>query len=121
MDQAVLERVRMALDGHSGSDQQVIAEVGLEMVALLLRKNSDYGSSAWTAPVLAPAMSPLEAIQCRMSDKVARLSGLMNGRVSEVDESVVDTMSDLAGYAMLWLGFARKQQASAVAAESDCD
>jgi len=121
VDQATLERVRQALDGHNGADQQLIAETGLELIAMLLRKNADYGSSAWTSPVLAPGMSPMEAIQCRMSDKVARLAGLAGGRSAEVSESVVDTMSDLTGYGMLWLGYAKKQRASVAAAESDCD
>jgi hypothetical protein len=115
VDQSILERIRRALDGHNGPDQQLIAETGLELIALLLRKNSDYGSSAWASPVLAPGMSPLQAIQCRMSDKVARLSGLSGGHTAEVNESLVDTMSDLTGYGMLWLGYAKKQQASAVA------
>ena len=112
VDQGVLERIRTALDGLHGRDQQLIAEVGLEVVALLLRKNSDYVSSAWVAPVLAPAMSPFEAIQCRMSDKIARLSGLLAGRQSEVDESAADTMLDLAGYSVLWLGYLKRQQSA---------
>ncbi len=117
VDQVVLERIRTALDGLHGKDQQLIAEVGLEVVSLLLRKNSDYGSSAWVAPVLAPSMSPFEAIQCRMSDKIARLSGLLAGRQSEVDESAADTMLDLAGYSVLWLGYLKRQQSAGINSE----
>jgi len=118
MDQLVLERIRSALDGHYGQDQQLIAETGLRLVELLLRKNADYGSSAWKAPVLAPGMSPLDAIQCRMSDKVARIAGLAAGKNPEVSESLRDTISDLAGYAILWLGYADRV---AVATDSETD
>jgi len=118
MDQLVLERIRSALDGHYGQDQQLIAETGLRLVELLLRKNADYGSSAWQAPVLAPGMSPSDAIQCRMSDKVARIAGLAAGKNPEVSESLRDTISDLAGYAILWLGYADRV---AVATDSETD
>jgi hypothetical protein len=39
-----------------------------------------------------------------MSDKVARLQKLLTGDRAEVDESIEDTMRDLAGYSILWLG-----------------
>jgi hypothetical protein len=79
-------------------DAQRIAAAGVEVLSMLLRKNRDYGSSAFQEPVLAPGMTPRQAMQCRMSDKVARISTLMSGQQAEVDESIRDTMSDLAGY-----------------------
>ena len=48
-------------------------------------------------------MTPREAIQCRMSDKVARLRRLLDSNTEEVAESLADTMVDLAGYCILWL------------------
>ena len=98
------ERVRQAINGDHGEDQQRIAEQGMQLTALLLSKNSDYGGSAWQIPTLAPGLSPREAIQCRMSDKVSRLQRLLAGEAAEVSESTEDTMRDLAGYCLLWLG-----------------
>jgi hypothetical protein len=98
------ERVRQAINGDHGEDQQRIAEEGMQLVALLLCKNTDYGGSAWQIPTLAPELTPREAIQCRMSDKIQRLQRLLAGQQTEVSESTEDTMRDLAGYCVLWLG-----------------
>lgn len=38
-----------------------------------------------------------------MSDKIARLQNLLKNNKNMVDESMQDTMADLAGYAILWL------------------
>ena len=104
MDTEITDRLRIALNGDNGADQQRLAEEGAYLVSLLLQKNSDYGGSAWQRPIVAPGMSPREAIQCRMSDKIARLQRLLGGSEAEVRESVEDTMRDLAGYCLLWLG-----------------
>ena len=98
------ERIRQAVNGDHGEDQRRLAEQGMQLVALLLAKNTDYGGSAWQIPTLAPELSPREAIQCRMSDKVQRLQTLLSGTAPEVLESTEDTMRDLAGYCILWLG-----------------
>ena len=98
------ERVRQAINGDHGEDQRRIAEEGMQLVSLLLCKNTDYGGSAWQIPILAPGLTPREAIQCRMSDKIHRLKTLLSGTVPEVMESTEDTMRDLAGYCVLWLG-----------------
>lgn len=99
----ILNRIREAQAGQHGEDQLHIAESGLAVVEMLLRKNADYGGSAWKAPILAPGMTCREAIQCRMSDKIQRLQTLLSGKSPEVRESMEDTMRDLAGYAILWL------------------
>lgn len=39
-------------------DQKRIQDIGHELVATLLRKNTDYGSSAFDAPCLIPKMDP---------------------------------------------------------------
>jgi len=97
------ELLRIALNGDRGPDQQRIAEIGLDLVATLLRKNNDYGSSAWSNPFLIPYMNPKDGILCRASDKVARIASLAL-RPAEVKESLRDTIKDLAGYCLLWLG-----------------
>lgn len=103
IESAELDLLRQALNGDRGEDQQRIAQQGIELVTLLLRKNSDYGSSAWQPPLLAPDMSPREAIQCRMSDKIQRFIQLQS-KSAEVAESIEDTVRDWTGYGLLWLG-----------------
>ena len=87
-----------------GDDAKNIVTTGLDILDTLLRKNHDYGGSAWKTPVLAPGLTPREAIQCRMSDKIERLQKLLAGNNAMVQESIEDSMRDLAGYAVLWLG-----------------
>lgn len=103
-----LNLVREALQGCHGDDALRIAGVGMRIVSTLLRKNRDYGNSAFEVPVLAPGLSALEGIQTRMSDKVKRLSRLLAGNDAAVQESVTDSMGDLAGYSMLWVALKEK-------------
>lgn len=99
-----------ALKDAKGSSRQVIAKVGLRWIAQLLRKNADYGASAWKAPVLAPECDAGTAIRVRMSDKVERLNVLLDGKKPEVQESIEDTFSDLGSYCLLEL--ARRERST---------
>jgi hypothetical protein len=99
--------VRLALDGKQGADQQRIAAEGVAWLALLLRKNHDYGSSAWRPPVLKPALDAGDAILVRMSDKVERIASL-TGKGPAVGESLEDTIRDLGAYCLLWLSRPRE-------------
>lgn len=99
-----LDRIRQAAAGQFGDDQRQLVSAGLGIVDTLLRKNADYGGSAWQVPLLAPNISAREAIQCRISEKVQRLATMLSGSKPQVQESIEDTMRDLAGYAILWLG-----------------
>jgi len=93
-----------ALRELRGGDQQRIAETGLSIVATLLRKNADYGGSAHKSPVLLPDLGCGTSILVRMSDKIERLRNLLNSDSdAQVQESIDDTMMDLAGYAILYL------------------
>jgi len=98
-----LDEIRQAAGGDSGDTQKAIAEHGLAVVSMLLKKNRDYGNSAFQSPLLAPLADARTGIQVRMSDKVARLQNLLAGNPDSVGESACDTMMDLAGYAILWL------------------
>lgn len=98
-----LSRFFDALGGSNGGDQQRLAETALEWIDLLLRKNSDYGSSAWQVPALAPHLDVGAAILVRMSDKVARLGKLSGSPASVSDESFEDTLTDLGAYCLLYL------------------
>lgn len=87
-----------------------IASVGLRLVITLVRKNTDYGDSACSSPILAPNLPVELALLARMSDKVARLRNLAGG-IGQADESVPyneslnDTLLDLAGYCLLMYNY----------------
>lgn len=59
-------------------------------------KNADYGDSFAMVRSKYP-----NAIMVRLWDKVNRLETLLNGKQAEVDESIEDTLKDLAGYATM--------------------
>lgn len=97
------DRIREAAAGKHGEEQKRLVTAGLEILDTLLRKNADYGGSAWQTPILAPTLTPRQAIQCRMSDKVQRAAKLLSGADAQVAESLRDTITDLAGYSILWV------------------
>jgi hypothetical protein len=97
--------VNKALAAGNGKDQQRIAEVGLCVVGMLLKKNAAYGSSAFEPISIFAKGDALEQIHCRMDDKLARIA---RGHAIE-DESIADTVMDLAGYCVLEL-IARERQ-----------
>lgn len=101
IDRLVVEEAWL---GNRGPDQERIAKEGLAWVSLLLRKNADYGSSAWKAPVLAPECDVDTAMRVRMSDKIERIQSLLSKDGAEVaEESIRDTIRDLGAYCLLWL------------------
>lgn len=96
------QRLTNAAEG-SGYEQAIALRI-LELSDTLLRKNADYGSAVFSAPCLALEIDPDVAILVRMSDKIARLRNLLPDCTQDVDdESIEDTMRDLAGYAILYL------------------
>lgn len=96
-----LALLELALNGSRGKQQRIIAEEGLAILELLLRKNHDYGSSVFKPPVLAPELSELSAIDVRMSDKIARINNLKTCASEVKSESIDETYKDLAGYVIL--------------------
>ena len=51
------------------------------------------------------------AMCCRASDKIARLANLLSGHQAQVEnESILDTIADLAGYSILLLTYGRTTQ-----------
>jgi hypothetical protein len=99
-----LERITEALTGPHSSDQRRIAETGIRWIETLLKKNSDYGSSAWEPPVLKPDCSVADAILVRMGDKIERIKNLScYATPPVVDETLEDTICDLGGYCLLYM------------------
>ena len=71
------------------------------MAAIHRAKNSDYGESYNLAPQLLRIPAHV-GLLVRMTDKLARACRLAQGREAEVkDEALVDTLMDLANYAVL--------------------
>jgi len=69
------------------------------------KKNSDYASE--TDPFLnfraceTYGISCEKAIVVRMSDKLVRVANLLDKQAQVVDESLMDSLSDLTNYAMI--------------------
>lgn len=98
-----MDAVRQAMSKPDDDPQKIICTEILLMADLLLRKNADYGCSAWGSPILAPNIRPKDAILVRLSDKVARLNSLMKNGTAQVAESIEDTVRDMSCYGVLWL------------------
>ena len=80
-----------------------VPEVLQEMIDLYKRKNQNYGNSVDQVPVLAPNITPRDALLVRMSDKIQRMQTLVKGEKDKVGESLLDTMRDLAVYIAIFI------------------
>ena len=99
--------------GHGVSaDTLEIALEALDVAQTLVRKNVDYGSSAFDPPLLANHLGPGAAILVRMSDKLRRIQHFLREGGFLVSESYSDCYRDLAGYAILMLVLLKKERAS---------
>ena len=75
-------------------------EILEEMKDLYTRKNRDYGDSSTKSFKAFGLTSPI----IRLSDKLERLKSLNDGKMALVeDESIEDTLIDLANYAVMTL------------------
>lgn len=77
--------------------EQRIVSVTETVRDTLIRKNRDYGDSFAKQFAKYGVLSGL----IRMDDKMRRLENLVSGAEQNVDESMEDTLLDLAGYAIL--------------------
>ena len=71
--------------------------------ALLIEKNKAYGDSISSKPLFVKDVSIETAIMVRANDKIKRLDNLLKNGGTENDETIDDTIRDLAGYCVLWL------------------
>jgi len=98
------QMIESALIGDRGPSQERIAKMGLEWIALLLKKNQDYGDSVFQPPVLKPTLDPADAILTRASDKITRIAHLNSSdQPALIAESLEDSMRDLGAYCLLYL------------------
>ena len=80
---------------------------------LLKRKNADYGDSFSERPYLLPNLTTNASAYIRLSDKFHRLRTLLNIEEPDrkVDETIEDTLRDVAGYCLLLLADCGKEGA----------
>ena len=78
--------------------EKAFEEVLAEMLQTFLKKNHDYGNS------FAKTFSEFGLVSAvvRMNDKMERLKSLLQAQ-AKVDESVRDTLMDLANYSVMTL------------------
>ncbi|MBQ2622329.1 MAG: DUF1599 domain-containing protein [Thermoguttaceae bacterium] len=100
-----------------GTDPQTIAIEGVfnYLFDLILRKNYDYGSNVFSPPVLNPTSTAESAILTRLSDKFARLQNILRRDSMVADETLEDTIADIAGYCILFLSNRRLNQSESEA------
>ena len=99
------------------SNRDLILDEVNHLGETLLRKNSDYGDSVFSHPILYADVSPEAAVLVRLSDKFQRLVSLLHKKTSSpLCESTDDTLLDIAGYCVL-LRVIRKQ----LAARMECE
>jgi hypothetical protein len=65
--------------------------------SVLIKKNHDYGNSVQKQF----QKYGLTSILIRLDDKLSRLDNLLTNKQRVSDESIMDTLQDLAGYALL--------------------
>ena len=76
------------------------------MHGIYARKNSDYGNSFAKSYEEFGLVSPV----IRLSDKVERLKTLCNKEAQVKDESIIDTLIDIAVYAVLTILEIKKRE-----------
>ena len=104
MDELKLHVAHMDRFKPQSAQEQDIRNVCDSVKELLVKKNRNYGASAFRVPMLCPDCRQADVlIRARASDKIERLVTLLSGKPDEVGESLRDTVQDLAGYLVLWL------------------
>jgi hypothetical protein len=118
---AVEDNLRIITDALAGSsqDQREIAFIGLQTIAIMVKKNQDYGSSVFNIGAISPDVSPEQGIRVRLGDKLSRINNLVSQPGNQqVAESITDTGHDASAYLLLWV-IARMRAGSAEVCGSD--
>jgi hypothetical protein len=76
--------------------EDLIKEVGREVVMLLLEKNKAYGDTANKPPKIFSKLSAKEGILARIDDKLSRIKQV------GINDKTEDTLLDLIGYLILY-------------------
>jgi len=92
-----MQDILQALLGER-EDQRKIAEMGVQIVSMLLTKNRQYGNAALDpVRVFSSDLPPMAMINVRMDDKLSRIK-----RGAGADDTE-DPLFDLIGYGILYL------------------
>jgi len=91
-------------DQMSAPTDSPFRKIALSIAETLEKKNHDYGDSF---SKLYREFGDLSAV-IRLTDKLERFKSLINNKQKVSDESIDDTLMDLAGYAILTI-IARKE------------
>ena len=87
-----------------------------DALAILQNKNIDYATDTdpWKNFRFAElvGVGVERAILVRMSDKLARISNILGKKARVVDESIVDTLVDLANYSVILKVYLENQKKS---------
>ena len=86
------------------STEELIKEVGREIVMLLIEKNKAYGDTANHPPQIFSKLSAREGILARIDDKLSRIK---NKGLNDLTE---DSVADLIGYLILYKVQIRKEE-----------
>ena len=86
------------------SPEELIKEVGREIVMLLIEKNKAYGDTANHPPQIFSKLSAREGILARIDDKLSRIK---NKGLNDLTE---DSVADLIGYLILYKVQVRKEE-----------
>lgn len=86
---------RLIVDAPSGA---TIYLHGLQVIRLLLEKNTAYGDSALSPKRIFSSASPVEQLKVRIDDKLSRLANWPGQAHAAIPE---DTLLDLVGYLIL--------------------
>jgi len=78
------------------STEELINEVGREVIMLLVKKNKAYGDTANDPPQIFSKLSPKEGILARIDDKLSRI------KTVGLNDKTEDTLLDLIGYLILY-------------------
>ena len=89
--------------------KQFAKEFFAKNVELTLRKNADYSGNRgpWSTfeAVTQYGIHPVDGFITRMSDKIQRIETLLTQKAEVKNESIIDTLADLANYCMLLAGY----------------
>ena len=84
--------------------EDLIKQVGKEVVLLLLEKNKAYGDTANNPPQIFSKLSPKEGLLARIDDKLSRI------KQKGLNDLTEDTVQDLIGYLILYKVQIKKEE-----------
>jgi hypothetical protein len=87
-------------------DERILGKILEEMYSTYVKKNADYGNSFEKSI----DKFGLVASAVRLSDKLERFSNLICNDAQVKDESIEDTLLDMANYAAMTVLFLRKER-----------